>query len=201
VQAPAAPSPAPQAGQAAPTSSAPTSPAPAAPATTGAPRNLFEAAAAASQEQTAQRGAGAGGDAGGADSSELDRLRDDPTFIQLRDLVRENPALLHPFLQQLGQSNPQLMELIGRNPDAFARLIAPELGGDEEGEEGGAQYIEVSDQDKANIDQLVGMGFDRQIVIQAYVACERNTELAASYLLEHGQEWEDEQDGAGGAGP
>jgi UV excision repair protein RAD23 len=195
----APPAPTASSGAAPTTTTAASGQTPAAPATTGAPRNLFEAAAAASQRQQTQPG---GGDAGAESASELERLRDDPAFTQLRNLVRDNPALLQPFLQQLGQSNPHLMELIARNPDAFARLLAPEAMGDDEGDEalaGGpnSQYIEVSDQDRANIDQLAGMGFDRQIVIQAYIACDRNTEFAASYLLEHGQEWEDDL----GAGP
>jgi hypothetical protein len=31
--------------------------------------------------------------------------------------------------------------------------------------------------------QIMGMGFDRQAVLQAYVACERNAERAVEFLL------------------
>lgn len=38
-------------------------------------------------------------------------LRDTPIFGQLRSLVQNNPALLQPFLQQLGESNPGLLQV------------------------------------------------------------------------------------------
>lgn len=81
-------------------------------ANTAAPRNLFEAAAAAaSQPQGAGAGAGAGGAAAGGGSGELAALRNTPIFAQLRTLVQQNPALLQPFLQQLGASNPELLSV------------------------------------------------------------------------------------------
>jgi len=110
----------------------------------------------------------------------------------------QNPALLQPFLTQLGQTNPQLLQMISRNQEAFVQLLQGESGGDFDpaalgtGGEGGPQYIEVSESDRAAIDRLVGLGFHRDVVLQAFLACDRNEELAANYLLEHGF---DEDDG------
>lgn len=213
--APAEPMPAPAAANppgtpspaaAAPATSLAATPAPAAaPAanTTNAPRNLFEAAAAAaSQPQGAGAGAGAAGATGG--SGELDALRNTPIFAQLRTLVQQNPALLQPFLQQLGASNPELLSLIERNQAEFVQFLQEgaaegegldalmdQFGDDEEGGEGGAQYIQVTEEENQAIERLTGMGFDRQLAIQAFFACDKNEELAANYLLEHGFDFDD----------
>ena len=121
-----------------------------------------------------------------------------PIFAQLRSLVQQNPALLQPFLQQLGASNPELLSIIDRNQQEFVQFLQEgaeggegddddlgdlmgQLGG-EGGESGGdgEQYIQVSEEEKAAIERLCAMGFDRQMVIQAYLACDRNEELAAN---------------------
>ncbi|ORY55744.1 XPC-binding domain-domain-containing protein [Leucosporidium creatinivorum] len=202
--APGTPSPASATGNAAPLAQ---TPAP----TTNAPRNLFEAAAARAAAPTAATGGAPapGGGAGGA-PSELAAIASQPIFGQLRTLVQQNPALLQPFLQQLGASNPELLSVIDRNQAEFVRFLqegTEGLGDDDDdmgglldqfgdGGEGGMgmggeQQIQVSEEELAAIDRLAAMGFERQMVIQAFLACDRNEELAANYLLEHGFDFDD----------
>merc|ERR550517_1728582 len=99
------------------------------------------------------------------------------------------------MLQQIGQSNPQLLQIISQNQEAFIRMI-------NEGEEGsvggvGAALgdapalgdaldqpgvIQVSPQDKEAIERLKALGFPEHLVVQAYFACEKNENLAANFL-------------------
>lgn len=154
------------------------------PAAPGGPINLFEAAA-----QAAQRSQQAGGGGGGG-HGDLAGLANQPQFQQLRSLVQSNPALLEPLLQQIGQANPQLLELINQNQEAFMRML--EEGGemDEGGEAAppGSQYVHVTQEERDAIERLVGLGFERGTAIEAFFACDKNEELAANYLLNMGHE-------------
>ena len=173
------------------------------------PRNLFQAAAQAAQTggaaatpTPAGRGAAAGAGAGlgagaGGDAAELEGLRNHPMVGQLRQLVQQNPQLLGPFLQQLGQSNPDLLALINRNQQQFLQFLAEgsgvELGGafgeeddDMEGGHPGQNVVQVSEAERESITRMESMGFPRDIVLQAFIACDRNEELAINYLLENG---------------
>lgn len=49
----------------------------------------------------------------------------------------------------------------------------------------GAVQIELSEEEAAAVARLEGMGFDHQLCLEAFLACDRNEELAANYLLEH----------------
>lgn len=131
---------------------------------TDEPVNLFEAAAAANQGNRAgattargtgaapRTGSGAGGATGGAGN--LDFLRENPTFQQLRQVVQQQPQMLENVLQQVGASNPQLAQLIASNPEQFLQMLA-------EGEEGegvplppGAQNISVTEEERDAIERV-----------------------------------------------
>ncbi|KDQ55873.1 hypothetical protein JAAARDRAFT_37302 [Jaapia argillacea MUCL 33604] len=175
-------------------------PAAQAPAAAGAapagPQNLFQLAQQ-QQQQAAHPGAGAlgGGGGGGAGALDLSALRDNPQIAQLRNLVAENPEMIQPILQQLAHANPGLAQMLANNPEALLQLLAPEGGfgdfGEGEGEGGlppGAHVVNVTPEERAAIERLEGLGFPRQMVIEAYFACDKNEELAANFLFENGFE-------------
>ncbi|KAG8742834.1 hypothetical protein FRC10_000880 [Ceratobasidium sp. 414] len=180
---PAAAAPAPAAAPAAPTTSA---------AAGGAhgPINLFDQAAAQAQEGGAATatGAGAGLGAGaGSGTADLEALRNNPGIQQIRNLVAENPALIQPLVQQLAQANPQLAAQMAQDPELLYQLLGGVPPDGEEGDEQfppGTQIVHITPEEEAAIGRLQALGFSRQDAAEAYLACDKNEEVAANYLFE-----------------
>ncbi|KAH0292311.1 UV excision repair protein Rad23, partial [Aureobasidium sp. EXF-3399] len=188
-----------QQNQAAPRQSQTPSAAPAAAQPTGGEDedvNLFEAAAQAGQgsgrgstraaqpAQGAEAGLGAGGDP-------LEFLRNNPQFQQLRQLVQAQPQMLEPILQQVAAGNPQIAQLIGQNPEAFMSLLSEDVD-DDAALPAGAQAISVTEEEREAIERLCRLGFERDLVIQAYFACDKNEELAANFLFDQPEDPEEQ---------
>lgn len=139
-------------------------------------------------------------------------LRSQPQFHQMRNLIHQNPELLNAALQQIGQTNPALLQLISENQESFLNMLnepnADELnvdvansgsggGGGGGGSGGGAAptgaaaagdrpadaTLYLTQQDRDAIERLKQLGFPEHLVLQAYFACEKNENLAANFLL------------------
>ncbi|KAG4031165.1 hypothetical protein MFRU_010g02900 [Monilinia fructicola] len=152
------------------------------------PVDLFAAAAAnAGNRGGAAAGAGAGAAAGGLGN--LDFLRNNPQFQQLRQVVQQQPQMLEPILQQVGAGNPQLATMISQYPEQFLQLLS-ENADDDAPLPPGAQAIEVSPEEREAIERLCRLGFSRDQAIQAYFACDKNEELAANYLFDQPEDEE-----------
>ncbi|KAI9249869.1 hypothetical protein BY458DRAFT_536379 [Sporodiniella umbellata] len=139
--------------------------------------NLFTAAQQQQQQQQQQ-------EQGSNMNVDLANFRNTPHFQQIRQLVQTNPSLLQPLLQSIGESNPDLIRAINADPNAFLQAFM-EGAEMEEGPEG-TTTIQVTPEERDAIDRLAALGFDKQIAAEAYFACEKNEELAANYLFEHG---------------
>lgn len=95
-------------------------------------------------------GAGAGAGAGGAN---LEFLRNNPQFQQLRQVVQQQPQMLEPILQQVAAGNPQLAQIITQNPEQFMQLLAED--GDEDVQlPPGAQQISVTEEEREAIERV-----------------------------------------------
>ncbi|KAL6846131.1 hypothetical protein ACP4OV_023579 [Aristida adscensionis] len=134
-----------------------------------------------------------------AGAGNLDVLRNNAQFQSLLGLVQANPTILQPLLQELGKQNPQIMQLIQENQAEFLRLINEPAEGDEENMldqfEEAVQQIAVTPEENEAILRLEGMGFDRALVLEVFFACNKNEQLAANYLLDHMNEFDDEGPG------
>ncbi|OMJ25760.1 UV excision repair protein rhp23 [Smittium culicis] len=160
--------------------------------------NLFDNAAARNQAAAGQRGSAV--DAG-SQPNDLSFLENSEEFQQIRELFLSNPEALQPIMEQIAQSNPRLMQHISQNYDSFLELLMRDVDvmdvdgeGEVEGEgeeaEGGENqnYIRVTPEELAVFERLEALGFSREAVLQAYIVCDKNEELAANYLFEHGND-------------
>ncbi|XP_047166859.1 ubiquitin receptor RAD23b-like isoform X4 [Vigna umbellata] len=145
------------------------------------PLNMFP------QETISSTGAGLGS---------LDFLRNNPQFQALRSMVQSNPQILQPVLQELGKQNPGLLRLIQEHHGEFLQLINEPVDGSEgdifdQPEQDMPHAINVTPAEQEAIGRLEAMGFDRASVIEAFLACDRDEQLAANYLLENAGDFED----------
>merc|ERR1712232_74796 len=159
------------------------------------PGNLFQQAEAEQQRQQ------------GEANPVFDQLRQLPNFDSIRQLVQQQPQLLQHVLQNLSQANPQLYQLIVQNQQEFIRLLnepipadtpnlADAMGPGSPGaqRQPGQMEFRVTPEEKEAIERLEGLGFPRHKVIEAFFSCDKDENLAANYLLEHGYDDDDMED-------
>ena len=110
---------------------------------------------------------------GGSNENPLAFLRNQEEFQQMKRLLQQNPNMLSALLQHIGQSNPELLNIISQNRDAFIRMVnepdggsggsgggsAPRAGGGSAGGEDSMMtepgVIQVSPQDKEAIERVI----------------------------------------------
>merc|ERR1719453_375209 len=59
--------------------------------------------------------------------SPFQQLAADPQMQQMIQLVRSNPSMLQPLLQELQNSNPQLLQFITEHQTEFQQLLNGEM--------------------------------------------------------------------------
>ncbi len=108
------------------------------------------AAGGNSAQAAAAVAAAAGGQPG---LGNLDFLRNNAQFQQLRQIVQQQPMMLEPILQQLGAGNPQLAQLIAQNPEQFLSLLSEDAD-DDAPLPPGAQAIAVTEEERDAIERV-----------------------------------------------
>ncbi|XP_039439156.1 UV excision repair protein RAD23 homolog B-like [Culex pipiens pallens] len=160
---------------------------------------LLSEIATSSMPSAVGGGASSGGGllSAGSQESRLAFLREHPTFLEMKRLLQEDPSLLPQLLQKIQSSNPDLMRIISENQVEFLALInegAEGTGGSDGGRSGGgvprelettaaAMVDSLTQSDMDAIDRLKALGYPEHLVIQAYIACERNEYQAAEFLV------------------
>ncbi|EDW81201.1 uncharacterized protein Dwil_GK11154 [Drosophila willistoni] len=105
-------------------------------------------------------------------------LLSDPRFIQFRDAIRDHPEALEGLLRRIGESDPETLEAIRNGiQNGFE-------------DDGGSESIQVSltPEELAAVERLISLGFQREMVLQVYLACDKNEELAADILFRESEE-------------
>jgi UV excision repair protein RAD23 len=181
-------------------------------ATPGTPFDMFAPPGAAPS----------GGAVGVGGGGNLDFLRQLPQFNMMRRMIQANPGLLAQLIQQLDQANPALLQVINANQSEFVQLInEPVPPGDEAGGEAMEQLaaamadagapggdggpgaaaqgqIFVTEEENQMLIRLTelgqSMGLERVHVVEAWLACDRDENLAGNYLIEHSADIKEAQE-------
>merc|ERR1711957_174673 len=133
---------------------------------------------------------------GGGGGGGLAGLAGDPQMAAMAQMIAQNPAMLQQMLPAIEQSDPNMARMIRENPEAFVRMMqaagGPGGGGGGGGVGGappGAQVVRLTEEDAAAVGRLQEMlGVDRNVAAQAYIACGKNEEAAANFILEGNME-------------
>lgn len=161
----------------------------------GGDGNAVDFTEESSNEEEKDEGEGEGE---GEEVNPLAFLQSDPQVRQLRAAVQQNPALLQPILQQIAQTNPEILSIIEENRSDFVRWLNEDtdkypddydenevMGGELNEEASGVEVLHVSETERESLARLESLGFDKRRVIEAFFACDKNEELAANFLFDH----------------
>ena len=148
---------------------------------------------------------GTGNNSGGANAPPRTQLQQIASFVKV--ICSQNPAALQQVLMALQANAPELMNLIKENEEEFKNLISEPLnendimtfnamrsglgdvglGGSGLGHSHGAprrNQIALTKEEFEAVKRLKEMGFDEMEAVQAYIACDKNEELAANFLFD-----------------
>jgi UV excision repair protein RAD23 len=130
----------------------------------------------------------------------IQQLTSSPAFNTLRQQALTDPNSLPTLLQMLQQNYPSLFQLFTQNPQLLIAILSgnfnimnpnnPDEGGNEGGIEGEEMdmdepQIDLTPQDLEAIQTLMAMGFTQQQCVEAYLACDKNPDLAINFLLDN----------------
>ncbi|CAK8680832.1 unnamed protein product [Clavelina lepadiformis] len=75
----------------------------------------------------------------GEDINPLAYMRNNPQLQSMAEMVRQNPDMLVPFIQQIGQQNPQLLQYINEHQQELINMINDPTSGESPAKQAPAQ--------------------------------------------------------------
>ena len=112
-------------------------------------------------------------------------------------------------MESLAASDPEMYNFISENPDVFVNALNHPPMADVRSSQSGAQrtssqvrvgepqqqgghvgnqlLVHVSEHDKEAIERLKELGFSEYLAVQAYMACDKDEQLAANLLFQMDQ--------------
>ncbi|EZG78253.1 putative UV excision repair protein [Gregarina niphandrodes] len=109
-------------------------------------------------------------------------------MAQLSQLAAADPSILPHILRAMGEQNPGMLQFIEQNPQVFSQALASMAAQGAEGpglerDPPGVITVQLSQAEMDAVGRLCELGFSRDLVVQAYLACDKNEELAANLLF------------------
>ncbi|GFH61647.1 RAD23 [Chaetoceros tenuissimus] len=164
------------------------------------------APAPAPSSSTSAPSSGVGMGAGQLSPEMMDGLGNPAQLAQMIDTM--TPEQLSQMSAMMGLTPDQLRmtaQAISNMPPEELQNAMQHAMGMEDGMGGGGgapgqQVLRLSAEEMAAVDRLASMGFDRAEAAQAYLACDKNEELAANLLMDGGFGFGDADMGGGGNG-
>ncbi|EDW24437.1 GL23402 [Drosophila persimilis] len=120
-------------------------------------------------------------------------LMSDPRFAQVREMILQNPDQLEAILGQMSGSNPEVFEALRNHHGEFVDLLNYDLSVLSDDDEfpqqaDSAQQTPLTAAEAAAVDRLTALGFQHDLAVQVYLACNKNEELAADVLFRQSEE-------------
>ncbi len=121
---------------------------------------------------------GDGGD--DQDDGDYDDVGGQPGVGNIGQVLAQNPQMLAQFLQQMGQSNPELVQQLLANPQALQQLLqGAGAEGEDDGEEGddfggmeeqlGQQVVQLTPAEEATVRRITDLGFPFQRALEVCI--------------------------------
>ncbi|GIX63010.1 DNA repair protein [Babesia caballi] len=103
---------------------------------------------------------------------------------RLRQMILADPERIQQLIDHIGQIDPELHRDILSRREEFIEDLRREADSYPAADDG-SNFVQLTPEEMQSVERLEGLGFPRSAVIEAYMACDKNEELAANYLLEN----------------